>query len=157
MNDWTGKDKWLLPGFAPEDNKISYAMLMEFWGNKDATDIAETIAKNPNMDLIYTLHSDCSPIHFVAGYNGYPEAIQSFLNIRINLFAKDMNGRTALHYAAGNLKIPKESMMLLMGAGLDINDKDSNGDTPFHLAEENPVLTDHFPEFLEELRKKTNH
>ncbi len=158
MNDWTGKDKWLLPGFAPEYTEISHAMLVEFWENKTFTDLHKLRANNPNMDVIYTLHNDCSPIHFVAGYNGDPEVIQSFCDIGVNRFAKDMNGRTALHYAAGNLKIPKETMRILMDAGLDINEKDRTGrETPLDLAEENHVLTNHFPEFLEELRKKTNH
>ena len=116
-------------------------------------------ARNPNLDVITFLldrgadvnaaylghriegpYVDQTPLHSAVRYNSNPDVVMLLLDRGADLTAKDLIGRTPLHWAVQNT-IPLMTELLL-DHGSDINVKDRQGWTPLHLAtyEQNTVL-----------------
>ena len=64
-----------------------------------------------------------------------PERIQEFLDLRVDVNAKEKYGRRPLHFVAYNENT--EVIAILIKAGADVNAKDERGRTPLYYAAQN--------------------
>ena len=79
-----------------------------------------------------------------------PERVQEFLDLRVDVNAKDEFGFTPLHSAAGNEN--PEVLTVLIEAGADVNAKTVNGLTPLDFAISPPSGFEPMPKNAELLR-----
>ena len=91
--------------------------------------VDELIANGLDVDAIDKNCSQRSPIHFAA-LRGHSEVVQSLIEAKANVNARDVSGETPLHFSAINGDT--EIIRLLVNANASINCKTNHGNTPLH-------------------------
>ena len=110
-----------------------YAFLTypSFWKWTSETDLKDQIKKLTDLSesgANLNAKRKGFPILYWAIHYGHPKAVSALLNLGVNHKYKTFDNQTALHHAASySTKMVLED---LLKAGLDLNDKDSNGDLP---------------------------
>jgi hypothetical protein len=86
-----------------------------------------TLGKNFSSLLAQQTKIGRTPLHSALIYSANLEVINWLINNKININAKDENGKTALHYAAGMRRW--EALELMLKKGGNINEVDNEGRT----------------------------
>ncbi|KAM3927836.1 transient receptor potential cation channel subfamily A member 1 [Leptodactylus fuscus] len=79
----------------------------------------------------------CTPLHYACRH-GVPNSVNNLLGLKVSLYSKSKNKRSALHFAAlyGRYNTCERLLRFVPDATL-LNDADEKGMTPLHLAAEN--------------------
>ena len=95
----------------------------------------------------FSIHALCE------SEDAIPEQVQEFLDLGVDVNAKDDDGFTPLHAAAGH-NVNPEVITVLLKAGADVNAKNSQGKTALDYAKDNEKLKG--TQALKELEEATN-
>lgn len=98
----------------------------------NAYSVKAILAKDPSLANKAKPGDGFAPLH-VATLNGREEVTKVLLG-KVDVNAKDQQGRTALHYAALQGYYKMVELLLHNGTTADPNVGDDEGDTPLHLA-----------------------
>ena len=92
------------------------------------------IFKNEEFDFSKKSSNQQTLLHFSSAYDNLDICILSYYSSQIDINAKDIDGKTALHYAI-QVK-SKDIIDFLISNGADINARDNDGSTVLHYASE---------------------